>query len=434
MHFRNIVLVLLLATFPLFLLDCSSSSESGDATTEGNNTTTAGEFPDELNLNVSDNLKGSGGSPSLITGLFTEIGSTTEYYNEITTAFATTFGDQGDASISRMEDLADMFNSTEFTTGNNCVSSGDADYRCLITENVTFETTTYDKVARCYLSEERYLEWFYNNDGSTSNNGVLISQMTISEDHGGPEEVGDTLKARLNYNLDDPDAKSVAHYESISRDSDLVSTIITTGLENESTETISLEALFYGDYSGDGAPTTNHDVAKHDTGTDYTYIAGISYNNHIEAPGDDDEAECIDDGNLVIADTNCTGLEVTIASDSEIGADYDQDVDSVDDVSLAFSDDFEETIPSDLETTTCTDAEGSGSEEDSPSEETITSCLSSSGIASTQTTMDEITEEAFSVFCLCVIEEENMDMTESECTTVYDSCDSADTLEACVSS
>lgn len=435
MFLKNIFIIFLLSVFAVTGLSCGGSSGSDDA--DDDTTTTTETFPEELNLNLSDNLI-SGTQEAEAELLFmvgmknAAIGETTEYINEISTAFATTFGDQGPASIERVEDLAEIFNSVEFATGNNCVSDGETSYYCVIAEDATFDSTSYDKVARCYQDSARYLEWYFSNDGSTTNNGVLVSNMILEESHGGPEGVGDLYRARIDYNLDDVNAKSVVHVEATSRDDDttLVSTMITMGVEDESTGMVNLEAIFFGDFSGDGTAETNHDLAINNTATGYTNIQGIAYNNHSELPGDSDDAECIDTTNTVVDSSNCTGQEVDL-TDVTIDAAYEQFTTLVNGVSLEFSSDFEETIPADLASTTCTEVSVDGGSGDGPSAEEVTACTEASGVTVDQT-LEDVGEEAFIEFCVCLGETEGFG--EAECTEAYDSCDATDTLQACLES
>lgn len=440
MSLRNICAVFLLTVFSLSVASCGgSSTATDDATDDTTGATTTESFPETLGLNISDNLKGEdAGDESVSADLYSVVGDRSEYVNEITTAFATTFGSQGNASTEAIEGMAAGFNEAGVTTGNNCVTGGEAEYRCVVEDDATFDSTAYGRVARCYKDGERYLEWYLNNNDTDTNNGVLIAQSVITEDGSGPEDPGDLMKARLDYNLDDADAKSVLHTEAISRDDDatLVSTLITLGLENETAGTVDLEALFYGDYSGTGTPTTNHDLAKHDSSTDYTYIVGVAYNNHSELPGDADDAECIDTGNEIAESSNCTGLEVDLA-DVTVDPEYVQSVTEVDGTSLEFSSDFAETMPSDLEAITCTEVEiGGGSEEggDGPSEEELQFCMTDAGIASAEETMGDIGEEDFNTFCLCVFQDQDFEEAEAQCAAGYAACDSTDTLQECVDS
>lgn len=435
MFLKNIFIIFLLSVFAVTGLSCGGSSSSSDSADD--DTTSTGTFPEELNLNLSDNLI-SGTQDVEAELLFmvgmknAAIGETTEYINEISTAFATTFGDQGPASIERVEDLAEIFNSVEFVTGNNCASDGDVSYHCVIAEGATFDSTSYDKVARCYQDSARYLEWYFSNDGSTTNNGVLISEMVLEESHGGPEGVGDLYRARIDYNLDDANAKSVIHSEATSRDDDttLVSTMITMGLEDESSGMIRLEAVFYGDFSGDGTTETNQDLAINNTATGYTNIQGIAYNNHSEGPGETDPAECIDTTNTVVDAANCVGQEVDLA-DVIIDPAYAQFVTEVNLLSLEFSSDFEETIPADLASTTCTEVSVDGGSGDGPSAEEVAACTEASGVTIDQT-LGDVGEEAFMEFCVCLGETEGFG--ETECTDAYNSCDATDTLQECVES
>lgn len=440
MRLRDIFVIFFLSVFSVSIASCGGSATATDDATDNTEATATGSFPEDLNLNVSDNLKGGSGAEEVDAELLfmvgmknAAIGATTEYINEITTSFATTFGEQSDASIGRVEDLAEIFNGVEFATGNNCVTDDTSSYRCVIAENTTFDATSYDRGAYCYKDDERLLEWHFSNDESTTNNGVLVSEMLVTEDHGGAEEVGDLLRARIDYNLDDSDAKLVSHTEATSRDDDatLVSSMIVTGLENESAGTVDLEAIFFGDHSGDGTAETNHNLAKHNTATDYTNIQGTSYNNHSELPGDTDDAECIDSSNLVADNSNCTGLEVDLA-DVTIDPEYVQSVTSVNGVSLEFSADFNETIPEDLASTTCTEVSVGGGSGDGPSKEEIAACTEASGITVDQT-LEDVGEEGFVDFCVC-LGEGGEGFSETECAAVYSSCDATDTLQACIES
>jgi hypothetical protein len=206
--------------------------------------------------------------------------------------------------------------------------------------------------------------------------------------------------------------------------------MITTGFENESVGTVALEALYYGDFSDSGTPTTNHDLAKHDSAAGYTYIVGKSYNNHVEEPGEEDEAECIDTGNLVTDVTNCANLVVELA-DVTMDPAYAQSITEVNGTSLEFSSDFAEAIPSDLESVTCVDGTSSGSEDDGPSEETISACADGAGITSPEETLGDIGEATFVEFCLCIGEG---DFDETGCADVYNSCDATESLQVCMDS